>query len=221
MLTTPLRLLTAFGLVLLANALLLASPSYAATASADLSITGVSSTYTTGDSVPVDITLDTGGQAASGASVTVDFSGLTYSSYSATSSVFDTETAAPTLNGPSLTFSRTSSGSGYTGSAGEVLHLVFTATSAGDASLSIDETNSSVTAESDSTDILNTVGDPTTLTINDTGDAFTATPTPSPESTDTPAASLADTGSDLTWPLTISSLVIVLLCLTQLRRQRD
>ena len=159
--THTFRLLPLIVSAIAGQVLLFATPAFAASPpTATLYLTPPTATVTSGNPLAVDITLNTGGQGAGGIDIHLTVpSGLTYSSYDASTSVFTSEVTPPTVSGTDLHLARllTSAG-GYTGTNGEVAHLVFTASgSASTAKLAFDQANSSVAAYTDSSNILNTV----------------------------------------------------------------
>ena len=155
---------------------------HAATVNAVLSITPATGTVAPNGNLPVDIIVDSGGQQVGGVDIYLTIpANLTYVSYDASTSVLATGVTQPTVSGSRLHLARAlnlSPATPYTGSNGEVIHLVFAATStAGDAVLAIDQSSSSVaTYESTPTNILSAVQNGN-YTVSSPSSSPTATPT--------------------------------------------
>jgi hypothetical protein len=144
---------------LLALLPLLSLPSVqAAEATAVMSLSPSTGTVAVGGQLTVQVKLDTGGQAVSAVRVKIVASdNLDYTSASGDGSVFATEVTPPTETGPAVEFARLRSDSGYNGSNGLIMTLVYTATASGAAVLALDPDVGEAIAYSDSSNILASV----------------------------------------------------------------
>ena len=154
-----------------------ALPACAASPTAIFSLSPASGQEAIPNTFPVDLRIDTGGQGVSATEVYLTIpAGLQYSSFDASTSVFDTNVTSPAVSGNTLHFDRAVlTAGGYTG-AGEVIRLIFTPIAAGPNPLNIDQANSKAIAYSDSSNVLASVVNAQYNVVA----APVATPTPTP-----------------------------------------
>lgn len=110
-----------------------------------LLVTPATQTVLTGASVPVDIVVNSPNDAALVVGVRLNYSSnLQFVSADPSTTLFTLPITPATASGGVVNLIYTRVDSGYTGTGGEVVHLNFTALSAGPASITIDQTNSQV-----------------------------------------------------------------------------
>lgn len=146
-------------IVLVLAVLCLTSPrmALAATPTAILSLTPASASEVSGSVFTVDVLVNTGGQGVAAIDMYLNVpSGLTYTSYDESTSVFPSNVTSPTVVGSRLHLARaTFAAGGYTSTGNaEVIRLSFTPTAAGTQSLTYDQPSSSVDDYANSTNIL-------------------------------------------------------------------
>lgn len=178
------KLLAVIGLLLFS-----VSPALAANKTATLSVQMDKTSVAPNETVTASIILATGAQEVIGTIVKITISpNLSYLSFDAKDSVFNTEIDQPTIDGNTITFSRIDTTTSYSGEAGLVAKLTFTAKEVGNANVTISETDSQVKADSDLSNILKSVQN-AQITISTTQ----ATATPKTSTTPTPTATKSPT----------------------------
>ncbi len=115
-------------------------------AAASLAISPGSKALNVNDNLDVDIKVNSGGQAIGAVKADVSYSNLAYVSGTGSGSVFDLEATAPAPSNNHLYLERLNTGNGYTGNSGQVYHLKFKVTAAGTATITINQSDSSLLA---------------------------------------------------------------------------
>ncbi len=152
----------------------------AAPVTATISAVASDTAILVGETVYVDLFVNTGGQAVGGVTIVADFSSnLAFSSLNVVDSIFDTEVFGASVTNNRLQFERVRNQLGYTGTSGFIARATFTATSAGLASVSLVVPGSVVVAFADSTNILNSVVS-ASFVVESAEAVPTSTPTPTP-----------------------------------------
>lgn len=108
-----------------------------------------------GESLSVDVRLDTGGVAVGGVQVQISHSSnIVLSDSDGTDSVFSQGIVEPKANGDSLRFVRVRFDEGFSGDDGQLIRLTFQVLESGDTDIQIDTDASEVVAYADSSNIL-------------------------------------------------------------------
>ncbi len=129
---------------------------YAASKTATVKVSPQTGQVTVDGTLAIDLVLDTGGQAVGGVDVTVKYSSnLEYVSGSIADSAFPNQVTAPSNSNGAVSFSSVRLDTGYNGSSGKLIGLVFKPKSAGTSTITLDDPSTIVTAYSDSTNIYN------------------------------------------------------------------
>lgn len=118
--------------------LIAAKPATVHASGASFYVSPSSGTYNVGDTVRVTLFVNTDGQAINAEQASLSWSGgLTYSFLSQSGSINQFWTEGPSAGGNSASFAGGLSTPGYNGGGGRILQLIFTATSPGAASISV------------------------------------------------------------------------------------
>jgi hypothetical protein len=128
---------------------------HAANATASLVVAPTNQKMNKGDTLDVDIQLNSGGQAVAGSELTIMYSkNMRYDHADATDSIFATEVTPAKNQDNTITLSRVRTDTGYNGIDGRIVRLAFVATDTGDAFVNIDASKSKVLSYGDSSNIL-------------------------------------------------------------------
>lgn len=174
---------------------------YAADKTAVITLSPSASSSVKGQTVTVQIVLNTGGQAVSGVDLSIAYSpNLSFTSFSEANSVFNAAVTNPSGNSP-LRVARLRFDTGYNGSNGLIGTFTFTGTAAGPATVSVNS-SSEVIAYSDATNIYST-GEAANFMVTESVTSASPTPTtaatsPSPANQNTENQNQSSTMSNST-----------------------